>query len=222
LGSFPTWSLTTPDNDKNETYKQKELERIRNKDVEFFYGSSINRFWNWYKTFVDPKIERENIKTIIESLELNSIGITDVIFSCERANKSALDKHLTNRIYNHQFFNYPSKGETVKILCTSKGVMNEMLFNPAFFKIHNELKANTDYVNVFQTKLLEKIGGDLSPIRNPFFRSFETALGGLIQCIALPSPGSPYRRLIDFGLVNSNAEDYLQSYLKEAFNWFVT
>ena len=56
LGSFPTWSLTDPDPEKNETKAQKELERIKNNDFDFFYGSSINRFWRWYQDFVDNQI----------------------------------------------------------------------------------------------------------------------------------------------------------------------
>ncbi len=37
LGSFPTWCLTAPDPKKNETLAQKELERIKNNDINFFF-----------------------------------------------------------------------------------------------------------------------------------------------------------------------------------------
>jgi predicted ATP-binding protein involved in virulence len=129
LGSFPPWSLTEPDFEKFETLTQKEFERINNRDFPFFYGSYVNRFWNWYQKFIDEAISKEDIDSIQKSLKEKSIGITDVIISCTRKDRSALDKHLTNRTYNHQFFKYPKKGETIKILCTSKGVMNEMLLN---------------------------------------------------------------------------------------------
>ena len=101
LGSFPTWTLTEPDPERIDGTYEKELERKRNGDMPFFYGSSSNRFWSWYKIHVDENILLESIISIQNSLKKNRIGITDMIISCERKNKSALDKHLINRTYNY-------------------------------------------------------------------------------------------------------------------------
>ncbi len=220
LGSFPTWALTLPDVDKGENVEEKELERIKNKDINYFYGSSINQFWNWYKEFLDHKISKENISSIDASLKSNKIGITDVIFSCERNNRSGLDKHLTNRTYNQSFFRYPAKGETIKILCTSKGVMNEMLLNKNFFALHPLLSIDYALSDNYQAELIKKINGNLNSVRNPFYKIMTCESGGTIECMAIPSPGSPYRRLMDFGIKDQSPQIYLSNYLKEAFSWF--
>ncbi len=188
----------------------------------FFFGSNINRFWKWYQEFVDDQITETNITCITKSLENNSIGITDVIFSCSRKDKSASDKHLTNKIYNHQFFVYPSKGESLKILCTSKGVMNEMLLNNHFFKLHPLLKINVVHSKDFQNRIIKKLKGDSNQIKNPFYKLIEVESGGQIECLALPSPGSPYRKLTAFGLSSEDSNSYLNNYLQIVFDWFIT
>lgn len=134
LGSFPTWALTPPDLLKNETKEEKELHRNKNNDINFFYGSSANRFWLWYKEFVDCNIAKTDIKNIKKSLKTNKIGITDVIFQCNRKNKSSYDSDLSERLYNHTFFKYPSKGKVIKVLCTSKGVIIQF-FKSEYFSI---------------------------------------------------------------------------------------
>ena len=223
LGSFPTWSLTDPDLNKNESFKDKEVSRIKNGDIPFFYGSSSNRFWNWYKDYIDESISIYNIESIKNSLIENGIGITDMIIRCSRKDKSALDKHLTNRIYNHKFFNYPEKGEVLRILCTSKGVMNNMLLSNKFFKIHPRLSINIQASKDFEIKISEKFNGDLSLVRAPLYQKIDIESGGSIECLALPSPGSPFRRLLDFGFSSNktdNTQVFLNNYLDAAFDWF--
>lgn len=222
LGSFPTWSLTDPDPEKNENLSQKEEARKKNGDVQFYYGSSINRFWNWYKKYIDSSAVKGNLDTIQNSLLKNDIGITDVIISCSRKNKSALDKHLTKRTYNHQFFNYPKKGETLKILCTSKGVLNEMLLNSKFFKLHDSLIINLEESEINQKKITNTLNGNSNLVRNPFYRILEMESGGTIECMCTPSPGSPYRRLVDFGCTTEDADTFLDEYLSFVFNWFLS
>lgn len=219
LGSFPTWSLTHSDDEL--IMSEKLSDQIRNGDLPYFYGSSSNKFWNWYQTYVDPSISPENILEIESSLKKNSIGITDVIISCIRKNKSALDKHLTNRKYNHHFFQMPLRGQTLKILCSSKGVMNDMLLNKAFLKTHSNLTIDETSSVSFQNKVLEKINGDSGLIKQPFFRSLTCDTGGNIECFSTPSPGSPYRKLEAFGFHSGNLDDYLNSYLFHVFQWFI-
>jgi len=220
LGSFPTWALTGLDSDDLEIRDKKNKEKVKNGDMDFFYGSSINRFWDWYKNFYDAEIEPNDVETIKGSLNRNSIGITDIIVSCDRLNQSSLDKHLTNRIYNHNFFRHPQEGEIIKILCTSKGVMNEMFIKQVLLKSPKLFKIDTNTSNSFQGLLLEKIKGESRLLKNPFYNSIELESGGSIECCSIPSPGSPYRRLIDFGLNGSPVQEYLDSYLKEVFDWF--
>ncbi|OFY86322.1 MAG: hypothetical protein A3F72_10975 [Bacteroidetes bacterium RIFCSPLOWO2_12_FULL_35_15] len=217
LGSFPTWSLTFSNDGKLNALKT--IERVKNGDIQFYYGSSNNRFWYWYQTFFDSEIFLENVASIKNSLEKNSIGITDMIFSCNRKDKSALDKHLTERTYNHLFFKYPQKGQTIKILCSSKGVMNEMFLNSAFFNKHPTLSMNESKSFELQNTLLQSINGNPDLVKKPFLRVIECSNGGSIECFATPSPGSPYRKLADFGLKSQNLDDYLNSYLKMVFTW---
>lgn len=219
VGSFPTWSLSNSEN--NEIRKEKEIVRIKNNDLPFFFGSSINRFWDWYRKYLDNKVIKNDISSIQNSLKTNSIGITDLIVSCDRKDKSSLDKHLTKRTYNHIFFEYPKKGQTLKILCTSKGVMNEMLLNKKFFKVHPELQINFKKSIDFQSSIIEKINGNSNYIKNPFCILIETEFGGIIECVSIPSPGSPYRRLIDFGLNSKDSNQFLDNYLKVVFDWLI-
>jgi len=219
LGSFPTWSLSISED--KEINKEKERARIENKEVPFFFGSSINKFWNWYNKYVDNKVVKNDVKSIKNSLKTNKIGITDLIFSCKRKEKSSLDKHLTKRNYNHSFFQLPKNGETLKILCTSKGVMNEMLLNKKFFKTHSELQINLKKSLEFQNIITRKTHGNSNYIRNPFCLLIETKCGGKIECVSIPSPGSPHRRLIDFGLDSKDSNQFLDNYLKVVFDWLI-
>lgn len=219
VGSFPTWSLSNSEN--NEISKEKEITRIKNKDVPFFFGSSINRFWNWYYKYADNKVIENDIKSIEKSLKTNKIGITDLIISCNRKGKSSLDKHLTKRIYNHNFFQYPKKEKKLKILCTSKGAMNEMLLNKKFFKTHPGLQINLKNSVDLQNKIIEKTNGNSNYTGNPFCISIETEFGGIIECVSIPSPGSPYRKLVDFGFDSKDSNQFLDNYLNVIFNWFL-
>jgi hypothetical protein len=218
LGSFPTWSLTSSNDEELNALKNSE--KIKNGDIQFYYGSSNNRFWTWYQTFFDSKISLGDIDSLKNSLEKNSIGITDTIISCIRKNRSALDKHLTERTYNHVFFQYPTKGQTIKILCSSKGVLNEMLLNNAFFKKHPTLSVNESKSLKLQNERVLDITGDPNLVKKPFFRFIDCDNGGSIECLAIPSPGSPYRKLPDFGLNSRHSDDYLNRYLEQAFTWF--
>lgn len=219
LGSFPTWSLTINYEQEKAIAIEKEANRLSNGDIQYFYGSRNNKFWNWYQKYIDKSIDINNIESISRSLFKNQIGITDVILSCVRKGKSALDKDLSKRNYNHSFFQYPNQNETIKILCTSKGVMNEMLLNKAFFKLHNNLRINIELSNQFQDTIANSLGIN-TKLAKPLAKVLENNNGGIIECVAIPSPGSPYRRLIDFGHTSDNNEIFLQKYLALAFSWF--
>lgn len=217
LGSFPIWSLTQIN--VRKTGINSEI-NIRKGEFPFFYGSSTNKFWTWYKEYLDIDITTTDLNSLKNSLDRHEIGITDVILSCKRKNQSALDKDLTQREYNHEFITYPKHGETLKILCTSKGVMNEMLLSKAFFKIHKKIKINNSASLSFQNQFIEKIGGDINLLRNVVFLELSVEGGGVIECLATPSPGSPFRKLTNFGFIDGDLNSYLNKYLQEAFKWF--
>lgn len=219
LGSFPIWSLTKHELDRNDQSHFVSSRIKKNGEFPFFYGSTVNRFWSWYQTYIDGDIELLNKDSILSSLKTNQIGITDAILSCTRRGQSALDKDLSKRFYNHQFFTYPQPGDITKILCTSKGVMNEMLLNKCFFQHHHRLQLDIAAACQFQNQFVKSIMGDPQFITKPIFTQIAVQDGGIIQCLALPSPGSPYRRLIDFGLHKVEAQEYLDHYLKNAFAW---
>jgi len=217
LGSFPIWSLSANlqahhNNDNNAVAQ----DAVKKKEFPYFYGSSKNKFWSWYKTYFDVDVLPSNVESIKNSLQSNHIGITDVILSCKRKGKSSLDKDLYQRTYNLNFFLYPKLNETLKILCTSKGVMNEMLLCNEFFTIHTKLKLNQINSEIHQKRFIEKTNGDPSLIRKPIFIELNVESGGKIQCLSIPSPGSPYRKLNDFGIFEVSN---LDTYLIEAFNW---
>ncbi|WP_343604340.1 hypothetical protein [Fluviicola sp.] len=221
LGSFPVWShtISEPSNITEEIDKKKN--RLERGDIDFFFGSTKNNFWKWYRSFVDLGIQIGDIDSIKGSLVTNKIGITDLIIQCKRKDKSALDKHLTDRVYNYMFFDYPQKDETIKILCTSKGLMNEMLLTPKFFKIHPTFKIDTTLSESLQKDLLSNLNNcDHSLIKRPFFRKLFCDSGGSLECFAIPSPGSPYRKLTDFGFKGEDNNRFLNEFLSIAFNWF--
>ncbi|MDX1653506.1 MAG: hypothetical protein R3277_13490 [Brumimicrobium sp.] len=215
LGSFPTWTVALPDS------TAKKIKRTQNNDLLFFYGSSRNQLWKWYKNYVDKRVEIDQIDSIKSSLRDNNIGLSDMILSCERKNKSAADSDLTCRVYNDHFFLLPKKGETLKILCTSKGVLNTMLLRPEFFSIHSNIELNQKHSDELQEIWLKEINGDAGLINKPFLRVLQVKNGGVLHCIALPSPGSPYRGLKHFGFYSGDPKKYLDEYLKKAFTLFL-
>lgn len=217
LGSFPVWSLS-------EKTRFDELSGTSARD-EFFYffGSSRNLFWSWYQNYLDSKIELLDEVSITTSLSENKIGVTDVILSCKRRGKSSLDKDLYERVYNYSFIKLPKDGEVLKILCTSKGLLNEMLLSKDFFYRFKNLGIDHNKSSLFQNCYLQKIGGNVSAIKKPIFIELKIEnTTGVIQCLAIPSPGSPFRKLTEFGLDQRSSINYLDNYLKEAFTWFAS
>lgn len=220
LGSFPIWTLSDVRAENVQINRERLRERLKNEEMDFYYGSRGNHFWLWYQKYLDLQISIKDASSIRNSLKENSIGITDLIVSCDRKGRSALDKHLTNRTYNHAFLKLPEKGEKKKILCTSKGVMNDMLLNKHFFDKFRPLKVNASKSSNFQEEIIKNIKGELPLVTKPFFQYIECDDGGTIEVFSLPSPGSPYRKLETFGLGINSRTDYLHNYLLTVFEWF--
>jgi hypothetical protein len=219
LGSFPTWSLARSKDvmDNQRRTDQKEMCG----ELDFFYGSSSNHFWSWYRKFFDQSIKVDDIKSIKSSLEEHEVGITDMILSCQRKGTSALDKHLTQRIYNYSFLGTEKNKGVVKILCTSKAVMNQMLLTRQFLAKHPSATIDHDESNHMEKQIINTIGGQ-HRLNQPIFRVLKFVdQVDRVECLALPSPGSPFRKLAEFGLPEKhNGSDYLEKYLAVGFDWF--
>jgi G:T/U-mismatch repair DNA glycosylase len=67
-------------------------------DVNFFYGSKDNYFWDLIGEIFNKKFLKQNTEQAInqrkEFLKNEGIGITDIVETCERINNSASDKKL--------------------------------------------------------------------------------------------------------------------------------
>jgi|GEM_PF-2945295 len=214
LGSFPTYPYTFKSQEEKENAVIAEAQQ-----AAFFYGSERNQFWHWYRDHVDLQSDKSSVETLVKSLKKHRIAITDAIYACNRKGHSASDQHLTQRTYNHAFFKKPAKGEVLKILCTSKGVMNDMLLTDAFFRLHPDLSIDQAASEERERALIGHLNGNL--VHKPVFRVLRVTNGGMIECAALPSPGSPFRSLKTFGFISGNAGDYLKNYLEQTFKWFL-
>jgi len=79
-------------------FAKKELS---DNDVNFYYGSEDNNFWNIVGEITETKFKKENSIQEIEKrksfLKENNIGICDIVLSMDRKNpNSALDNDLIN------------------------------------------------------------------------------------------------------------------------------
>ncbi len=221
LGSFPTWSITTPDPEKAESEKDKRYVRKTNGDLKFYYGSSKNVFWSWYSVFVDNSVQPADLNAIKHSLERNGIGITNIIVRASRKDRSSFDYDLTNREYNYGFFKYPKPDETLKILCTSKTVMNEMLLKSAFWKLYPELEVDPSLSAALQAEIYNGLHHKHEAITQSVCVVLKGQSGERIECASIPSPGSPYRGLSFFGKTKTmGSNEFLRQFLGNVFSWF--
>jgi hypothetical protein len=221
VGSFPTWALTTPDLTKNETEEQKEEARIKNGDIPFYYGTSVNQFWPWLEKYSDLSLDPNDVNSIKKALAKRELGITNVIVGAKRKGVSNFDYDLYSREYRRDFYTLPTEGETLKLLCTSKEVLHGMLFTPGYVNGHEELSFNDIESQLFEQKLISRINASKPPSK-PISRVLSTNSGGRIECLAIPSPGSPFRTLRYYGYNNRfSTKGFLNRYLEHAFEWFL-
>ncbi len=222
LGSFPTWTLTTADKSKGESGEGKLIERRKNGDLQFYYGSSKNVFWNWYSAFVDNSVQPSDLIAIKRSLEKNEIGITNIITSAKRKGKSSFDYDLSDRTYNFNFFKYPGINENLRILCTSKAVLNEMLLTNGFFEEHPSINKEAEGTAMLKNIILSGIDYTNEKINQPICQQLKLNSGGTIECVSIPSPGSPFRGLQYFGKPKEiDSKLFLRDYLRNVFTWLI-
>ena len=214
VGTFPIYSLTNP-----RTPRKNQLQLQRG-DISFFYGSQANTFWSWYQQFVDPTVNIQNVQSILASLQTNKIAISDVIKECSRIDESFEDNKLRRKIWNRSLANIIT-GSIDKIICTSKagsgamGWLRDKVLIPAGFVVN---QVATDQLH---HRILNAIPGSNTQVIT--IALVLKRARKEVSIVALPSPGSPERRLVDFGYVDGvhTTTTYLQSYLGQAFNWFL-
>jgi G:T/U-mismatch repair DNA glycosylase len=211
LGSFPVYSITLPENE--------EKQKIRKSDgtVQFFYGSCRSSFWGLYHLNIDNKLHIPiTPEDVIKSLTENKISISDIIFQCNRNERSAADKDLKKRIYNIQMMNEYLDSGITKILCTSKGVME--MFHDQIAKKSEEFVYQEDESYKWQTEVMSNLKGSEIQIKKLICSQY-VYKGKTIRLLSIPSPGSPQRQLKQFGFTGDDWREYADKYFEFSFKW---
>lgn len=89
------------------------------KDVDFYYGSSDNAFWDLLSEALQERRPHtlEDMKALLST---HNLAIADVLWEFERDNHSATDKMLKPISFNHQILTILKNLDTV--FCTSMQV----------------------------------------------------------------------------------------------------
>ncbi len=213
LGSFPVYECTDPD-----TYL-KQQNRKREGTIRFFYGSIDSGLWGLYHNHIDNAIVLPPDPTVIlESITQRQIAIADTIVSCERHNYSSEDSKLIKRSYNRQGIQTLIENGVTKIICTSKGVLNDLekqiicYSNNTLGQLDIEASAN------FQADFVRQLGGHNNQITNSIVKVFSVD-NVQVTALAIPSPGSPQRQLAQFGFDGLDWRTYADNYFSNAFRW---
>ena len=211
LGSFPVYSITFPDSEDKKRIRKSEG------TVPFFYGSCHSSFWGLYHLYIDCELQIPiKPKLAKKSLKEKMISISDVISSCKRNGKSALDKDLTKRVYNIEMLNEYLESGVTKILCTSKGVME--MFHDHVVKKSKNIVFQESESKKWQSQIISELNGDESQIKKLICKQYPFK-GKTIRLISIPSPGSPQRQLKKFGFAGSDWRDYADKYFEFSFKW---
>jgi hypothetical protein len=213
LGSFPVYECTDQDN----TTKQQN--RLNEGTIRFFYGSIDSGLWGLYRDNIDDTILLPpDPNQILQSLAHRQIAISDTIYSCERHDFSSLDNKLIRRTYNIQCVQSLIRNGVRKIICTSKGVLKDL---ERQFILHGNLPfGQVDNLAgcTFQENFVQGLGGNNNQITSPIAKVF-TIDNYQVTAIAIPSPGSPQRKLAQFGFNGNDWRNYADNYFSNAFNW---
>jgi G:T/U-mismatch repair DNA glycosylase len=216
LGSFPVYECTDIDT------PQKQASREQEGTFMFFYGSNRSLFWRLYKTHIDNGLEEPfHREALLNSLTRYSIAISDTIKECQRVGKSSEDTKLQRRVYNRDGIRNLMDNGVTKILCTSKGVMND-LYSKILAPYGNRIAIiDTPASLVLQHQILQMTTGHLPANSKPLAMVYAMNSGSTVQTLSIPSPGSFQRRLKHFGFTEGQSHEYASSYFAGAFNWFM-
>jgi len=214
LGSFPVWQCTNPDS------REKTEEREKTGSHRFFYGSSRNTFWKLYSKHLSPLNNNYTKQNILDSLNKEKISISDLIVSASRnPAKSSSDNSLKQKVFNIEGIHSLIKNGVCRILCTSKRVLDDLE------KILLSSEESSASINKYKSDALNKliIGAvhEKAELDKRIAIVFDTNYG-IVEAISIPSPGSPYRKLKDFGFRKEITEGnkwYLDGYYKTSFKF---
>lgn len=87
---------------------------------DWYYGSKYNQFWKILEQVYSVKLADKNAK--IKIFTKLQIGITDIIYQCERSQGSSLDTNLVNIVYNDSLVDILENNNIEKIFFTSRFV----------------------------------------------------------------------------------------------------
>jgi hypothetical protein len=213
LGSFPVYECTDNDN------PLKQQNRNNEGTIRFFYGSIDSGLWGLYRDYIDQTILLPpNPNLLLPSLAQRQIAVSDTIACCERHEFSSEDNKLIRRTYNRQGLQTLIQNGVRKIICTSKGVLKDL-------EKQVILQGNLPFGQVdniagcaFQENFVIGLGGNNNQITNPIAKVF-TVDNIQVIALAIPSPGSPQRKLAEFGFNGQDWRSYADNYFSNAFNW---
>lgn len=213
IGTFPIYSLTNP-----RTPRKNQFQEERN-DISFFYGSRSNYFWSWYELYIDHRVNIYQPASILASLQEKQIAISDVISQCTRKDDSFKDSDLKEKQWNIGLAAI-IEDRIEKIVCTSKadtgamGWLRDRILLPAGFTLERE---QSFQLHQCILRLIPQSNLDVKLVAQVLRKGDK-----LVEILSLPSPGSPSRRLVDFGCRKGiqTTKEYLDLYLTNSFNWF--
>lgn len=117
--------------------------KLSEKDVPFYYGSRDNYFWdlisNIYQTNLSPLNTMEAILKRTNFLKKHNIGITDIIKSCSRKNKSSSDANLMDIVYKDLSL-ILNQNINIDTLIYTSGFVKKCINN--IFKSYHEIDKN--------------------------------------------------------------------------------
>jgi hypothetical protein len=213
IGTFPIYSVTKPWSTVKSNFV---LER---NDMLFFYGSRANMFWHWYKNFIDNTVNPRNNRSIHASLIRNKISISDVATRCCRIGYSFKDQDLKRKMWN-QLLGAIIENRISRIICTSKSDSGAMGWLRDKILLQNGFRLDSTASTALHNSILQPINGSNLSVKK--IGIVLTKSAKRVSIVALPSPGSPERRLGNFGYVPSihSTSIFLNDYLQNVFQWF--
>lgn len=136
--------------------------QLLEKDVDFYYGSKDNAFWDLFGEVFNVYFEKSNSAKAINErksfLEKQKIGITDIISECIRKDKSASDDKLdiiSRKELRELLFDHPTISTLIYTSEFVKKQINKLL--GSYHQINKEnKKKQTVIINgkVYQVRIL--------------------------------------------------------------------
>lgn len=179
LGSFPAHQVT----------KKNQLDMPR---LNFYYGSSDNKFWDLFKELKHKNLELDEISILNYLAEIN-FGIIDIIRQCYRKNDTSSSDEDLSIIAMEDMVKILSETSISTIYSTSSFV-TKLLLNQLKPIIEEKSKA---------IKIIEKDGFEYKEI---FLQQEIFKVARNLKIITLYSPSNNSIRGLTKGLNNSKKE----------------